>query len=405
MDLFNSQYILGKKRQVWIDSDKGISIILVAFGHCLSILQGHGLALSSYPIFNYAYVFLYGFRMPLFFFISGIFVASGLNKKGLNGYVFNRADTILYPLLVWGVLQISLQLVSSNFTHTIVSPISYLNLLIDPRETGHFWYLNALFCIGVIYAFLRAGLNVKPIAQVVIGLVLYSFSAYIHINNLHAGFITDICEFYIFFSIGDLISSVLLNEKNAERFSSFKVFFPLLIAFLFIQYHFAKINLHGGADGVNYVEHKMPFFFLFEAIAGCTISINFTFLLQKYNALRFLRVIGFHSLFIYCMQIIVMTITRVVLVSMLKLTYVPALVMLIWGFGILIPMLFYNLCIKFNIWWLFTFKKPQEQKALMPDEKALALKPILMESSETKVKLSAIKLLLKKNQTGSKDKK
>jgi fucose 4-O-acetylase-like acetyltransferase len=359
MTLFNSGSILKEKRWVWIDSDKGISIILVGFGHCLLVLDNHGLALSSYPIINYISVFLYGFRMPLFFIISGIFISGSLNRKGLNGYISYRADTVLYPLLIWGFIEVSFQLLAGRFTNNSVSPFNYINLLIDARKTGHFWYLNALFFIGMIYAFFKAYLKIKPGYQLFIGVILYAISAYIHINNLSAGSLTDICEFYLFFAIGDVISNLVLSERNFNRFASFKIFFPLLVVFLILQYRFADYNLHGGAEGINYVEHKMPLFFLVEALVGCTISMNFSFLLQKYNALRFLRVIGFHSLYIYCMQIIVMTIMRLILVNIFKITYVPVLIAIIWTSGIFIPIAFYNFCINYKMWWLFTYKKPR----------------------------------------------
>jgi fucose 4-O-acetylase-like acetyltransferase len=359
MEIFNAKSILAEKRWVWIDSDKGISIILVGFGHCLTILQNHGLALSSYPAITYLSVFLYGFRMPLFFIVSGIFISGGLKKKGLKGYSVYRADTIFYPLLVWGFIEITLSLLTSRFTHNDTTVFNYLDLLIDARKTGHFWYLNALFFISIIYAATRSLLKMGPVKQFVLGLALYAVSAYIHINYLNAGSLTDIFEYYLFFSIGDLISNTVLDQENVRRFSSFKLFFPLLAIFLILQYRFTQYNLHGGIEGINYVEHQMPLFFLIEALVGCTISVNFSFLLQKYNALKFLRVIGFHSLYIYCMQIIVMTVARIILVGILKITYVPLLVAVIWTSGIVIPIAIYNLCMKLNMWWLFTFKQPK----------------------------------------------
>jgi fucose 4-O-acetylase-like acetyltransferase len=370
MIFFNTKNILNKSRWIWIDSDKGISILLVGFGHCLAILRDHGLDMDAYPVINYISVFLYGFRMPLFFIISGVFIFSGLKKKGLKGYVANRADTILYPLMIWGFIEITFQLITSRYTHNGITAMNYLNLLIDPRKTGHFWYLNTLFFIGVIYALLKVKLKVRPIQNLMLGLVLYGISAYIHVNDLQAGFITDICEFFIFFSIGDIISSIVLNDKNVQRFSSLKFFFPLLAVFLFMQYHFAEYNLHGGAEGINFVEHKMPGFFLIEALVGCTISVNVSFLIQKYNAFKFLRVIGFHSLFIYCMQIIVMTITRVVMLNLLKYTYVPGLVVVVWTAGTVIPIIFYNLCMRYHIWWLFYFKNPNK-KVMVKNEPVL----------------------------------
>lgn len=361
MDPFNSRFILKEKRWLWIDYDKGISIILVGYGHCYGILQQHGLALDNYPFFNYIGVFLYGFRMPLFFIVSGLLIGKSLTKKGLSAYIGDRFNNILYPLCIWGFLQITLQLITNRFSHNDVQPISYLNLIINPRETGHFWYLNALFCIGVIYAFLKAKLQLKPLVQVILGLVLFAGASYIHIHNINAGFLTDVFEYYLFFALGDLMSNLMLAEKNVRRFSSWKIFFPLLALFLTIQYYFTQINIKPTTDGINYVQNKLPFFFLMEALVGCAISINFSFLLQKYRALTFLRVVGFHSLFIYCMQIITMTAARVVFVNVLKITYVPALILLVWSSGIMLPIFFYNFCLRYNLWWLYTFRKPAMQ--------------------------------------------
>jgi fucose 4-O-acetylase-like acetyltransferase len=361
MDPFNSKFILKEKRWLWIDYDKGISIMLVGYGHCLDALGGHT-DLSAYPFFNYIGTFLYGFRMPLFFIISGLLIGKSLNKKGLNGYVSDRTNNILFPLLVWGFIEISMQIIAArftNFTHNDgVGPAFYLNLLIDPRQTGHFWYFNALFCIGVIYAFIKSTLKLKPFAHVLLGLVFFCASAYIHVNDINAGFLTDVFGYYFFFALGDLISNVMLDEKNIKRFSSWKIFFPLLAVFLTTQYFATKINSQPNPYGNDLVEHSQPFFYLFQALIGCTISINFSFLLQKYKAFTWIRIVGYHSLFIYCMQVIVMTLARIFFQNFLHITYTPVLIMLVWSSGIVLPIFFYNFCLRYNLWWLYTYKKP-----------------------------------------------
>ncbi len=338
--------------------------MLVGFGHCMAALEGHAADLSAYPGWNYFGTFFYGFRMPLFFIISGLLVGRSLKKKGLNGYVGDRTNNILYPLLIWGIIEITLQLFAASytsFTHNAIGPDRYLKLITDPRQTGHFWYLNALFCIGAIYATLKATLKLKPYVQVILGLVLYSVSAYIHVNDLNAGFLTDVSEYYFFFALGDLISNVMLDDKNIKSFSSWKVFVPLLVAFVIIQYYFTQINLRPSIYGDRFVEQKMPFFFLVEALVGCTTSVAFSFLLQKYKLFTWIRIVGYHSLFIYCMQIIVMTFARIFFQSFLHISYTPALIMLVWTSGIVLPIFFYNFCLKFNLWWLYTYKKPGKQ--------------------------------------------
>lgn len=338
--------------------------MLVGYGHCLVSISRHA-DLSAYPFFNYIGIFLYGFRMPLFFIVSGLLVGKSLNKKGLKGYISDRTNNILFPLLIWGFIEISMQIIAATYTNfaydSSVDPSKYLMLLINPRQTGHFWYLNALFFIGAIYAFVKSVIKLKPAFHVVLGFIFYCLSAYIHVNDVNAWLLTDILEYYFFFSLGDLISHVMLDENNIKRFSSWKIFFPMLAVFLVTQYFAAKINLEPTSLGDDLLEHKMPFLYLFQALVGCTISINFSFLLQKYKVFTWIRIVGFHSLFVYCMQIIAMTLTRIFLQSFLHITYIPALIILVWTSGTVLPIFFYNFCLKYNLWWLYTYKKPVKQ--------------------------------------------
>jgi uncharacterized membrane protein YcfT len=142
---------------------------------------------------------------------------------------------------------------------------------------------------------------------------------------------------------------------------------PLLAAFLVIQYFFTRINLEKGSN--YYVEHHMPIFFLLVALVGCAISIAASFSLKKHNSLKFLRVVGYNSVHIYCMQIIAMSVTRLVLVKILGISFVPLLAVLILAGGIILPMITYNICLRLNAWWLFTLKKPEEEINFLAEQK------------------------------------
>lgn len=362
MDFFNSKHILSNKRYGWIDYDRGISIILVTYRHCYESIEKAGLNLHDYPIFEYINVFFFGFRMPLFFIASGIFVSGSLRKRGLGTYSKNRVQTILYPLLVWGFIQISLQILFSDYTNSEVGPMYYWYLLSDPRVTGQFWYLNALFCVGILYASFKQFLKFKIPHQLILGAGLYFFAYFLRENGQNWGFAMDVFKYYLFFAIGDLISSHMLTDKTAKVFTSWKLILPLFVAFMTIQYFFTKINMSPEANDNNYyVENHMPFFFLLVALVGCAMSIAASFSLKKYSALPFLRVIGYNSVHIYCMQIIAMSVTRLVLTKVVGLTYIPALVILVLMGGLIIPMITYNICLRLNMWWLFTLKKPEDE--------------------------------------------
>jgi len=359
MNLFNSGYILSNKRFGWIDYDRGISIILVTYRHCYEGMENSGMKMHDYPILEYLNYFLFGFRMPLFFIASGIFVGGSLRKRGLGAYSKNRVQTILYPLLVWGIIQISLQILFSAHTNSSMSVRNYLDLLIDPRTTGQFWYLNALFCVGILYSFLKVKAKMQLWHQILLGLALYFFGAYLRTTPVYIGFAMDICKFYFFFALGDAVSGYIMSEKAAKTFTSWKFVVPMLIAFFSIQYIFTDINLDRGSD--YFVENNMPFFFLLVAVVGCTVSMIVSFSLKRYQAAPFLRVVGYNSVHIYCMQIIAMSVTRLFLTKILHVENIPIIFGISLLCGVMIPMIFYNICLRLNMWWLFTLKKPEEE--------------------------------------------
>ena len=358
MNLFNSKFILNNNRFGWIDYDRGISIILVTFRHCFDGLEKSGVDLNSYPILGYLNIFLFGFRMPLFFIVSGIFISSSLKKNGLKSYANNRFKLILYPLLVWGFIQISLQILFSSHINSEIHSIDYLYLLINPRREGQFWYLHALFLIGIIYALLKETIKLSLGYQIILGFIFYFLLILLRSFNLDLWFLMDFFQYYIFFAIGDVVSGLIKTDKTSSFLSSWTIFFILCTIFIVIQFQFTKLNILNHSD--YFVEHNMPFFFLLVASVGCLFSFNISFLLKRYNIFSFLRVIGYHSVHMYCMQIIVMSLIRFILINYVGISNPPLLVFLILFSCVIFPIIIYNIFLRLNLWWLFSLKKPVE---------------------------------------------
>ena len=55
-----------------------------------------------------------------------------------------------------------------------------------------------------------------------------------------------------------------------------------------------------------------------------------------------------------------MSVTRLVLMKFFGITYAPLLIILVLISGLMLPMIFYTICLRLNLWWLFTLKKPVE---------------------------------------------
>lgn len=365
--LFNHQYVLSRNRFPWIDYARGICIILVCYRHSFEGLINANFPTDNYPVLTVMNSALVTFRMALFFFMSGVFIASSLSKKGYGDYVVDRLKVIIYPLLVWGAIQITLQLLSNNYTNAKRSVADYVYLLIMPRKVDQFWYLNTLFFTGILYAYLKAVLKLNMFKLMLTALLLYSLGALYfktHANMRYLTFtytvVPDVLHYFIFVFLGDAASGLILDKKNEKYFSSARLFVPAAIVFLAAHYAYTIINNYYNKG--YYVEFYMPATFLLVALSGCLITIQICFILQRYESLKFLRVLGYHSLYIYLMHVMITSFTRVFFSKILHITYIPLMLSVSVFLGVVIPVIAYNIFLNNGMWWMFSLKKPAEEK-------------------------------------------
>lgn len=354
--LFNAQNILNRSRYPWIDYARGITILLVVYRHVFEGLGNVGEGSGSFAGLKYFNIFFFSFRMPLFFIVSGIFVGGSLMRKGIGDYIGNRFQTIFYPLLVWGSIQVSLQLLFAGYANAVREPMDYLHLIIDPRKIEQFWYLNALFFVSVLYALVHWYGKIKPWQQIILGMILYAIAGYCHINHIQIGFLIDVLFFYLFFAVGHTFSDVVLNTKNHKVLTSWRTTVIALPVFVFLQHYFTYLNLRHQDD--YYVQYQQPAIFAFTALAGGAFVIQVSFLLQQLNIMRFLRVIGYHSLYIYVMHLMLTAATRNFMVGVLDIQDIPVLMAASVAVGIILPIILYNIAEHLGAWWLFSLKKP-----------------------------------------------
>lgn len=86
----------------WIDRYKGLLIILVVMGHVIGGAY-HITQESAQPFLHYAYLTIYAFHMPAFFFIAGI--TWRIKEGGSFGFfVAKKAKRLLLPYVIFGLL-------------------------------------------------------------------------------------------------------------------------------------------------------------------------------------------------------------------------------------------------------------------------------------------------------------
>lgn len=87
------------KRIIWIDTLKGLAILLVIMGHvCQMRFPVSGKWLAN---------IIYSFHMPLFLFLSGLFARKAVeaaDKRQVKSFEKQKTKQLLVPFIIWMVL-------------------------------------------------------------------------------------------------------------------------------------------------------------------------------------------------------------------------------------------------------------------------------------------------------------
>lgn len=125
----------------WVDAAKGIGIILVVVGHIDRGLA-HADLIEWTPAFQFLDRWIYTFHMPLFFFLSGMFLVRSANKSYLLFFT-EKLRTIAYPYFLWSAITIVLKAALGNIANRPRAIDDILLIFYSPIE--QFWFLYVLF--------------------------------------------------------------------------------------------------------------------------------------------------------------------------------------------------------------------------------------------------------------------
>ena len=327
-------------RIVWIDYAKGIGIFLVVLGHTLRGL------VSSYilePSIQEQAIdaWIYAFHMPLFFFISGLFIERSVSRP-FKTFLVNKLQTIAYPYFLWSILQeITRKL-------TGASPESIENIWrILYQPVMQFWFLYLLFILSIGYAVFRK-LKLSINAFCFVCFLLYAA------HLLGTGFgswgvLYMLRMNAIYFATGAFISETkALNRLN--RLTPLHLICGMAGGFLLttiaISLNLAVVNI----------------FVPFLAFAGIFSSLSLANFLKQFNFAKFLNDWGLLSLEIFVSHTIFSAGTRVLLQKTFHLSVPTIHIMVEMLAGIYGPIGLYMICQKFNLFNVFTLRPVHASK-------------------------------------------
>jgi fucose 4-O-acetylase-like acetyltransferase len=325
----------------WVDHARGIAIMLVVYRHVVIGLRRSGVAITD-GMYNVQEVF-YNFRMPVFFILSGIFVAGSLRRRSRTEVLKDRVATVLWPYLVWAVIMVSLEIFFSRFANSKRQWTDLFDIIIQPRAIDHLWYLFALFNTSALYLLISKLLK-NPWLHAVLATLLHAatFMAFLQGNSL----VSDAFYFYPYFYIGTLLSSLLLDKEKSDALLKFSHLLWLLPLFLACQWFWFQHR--------EETRTYFPLFFIINLVACYFVYIIAHRIEQKGH--DWLSWLGKYSLYIYILHVPVAAVIRNGLAHS-GLSLNPwVLIFTCWVGGVLIPVILYTSLKRWGFGRLFSLK-------------------------------------------------
>ena len=274
-----------RERVKWLDTVKGVAIILVVIGHVCGSLYNSGL--HELPVINSIKIFVNSFHMQLFFMISGyVFIYSYcdvtdrnivIEKERINRQIVNLS-------LLYVIYEIVRYIISNAFKSEVNIEVKPNRILMLPyKAIQEYWYIYVL---------------------VIIYLMMYFITS---INVVHAMIVTFF--FGLFYAIADFISAVGFKEWTALK-AGYYIFFFCLGGLIYCAQKkkktllFRMTEMIGSVLGllyVLYIDNTNPIanFFVSIVIADFVFELFYNFKLEN----PFFSFIGENSLHIYLLHV------------------------------------------------------------------------------------------------------
>lgn len=266
-------------RYSWVDTSKGIAIILVVIGHVIVGLRGAGIATGeAWGIVHNA---IYSFHMPLFFMMSGFFVVRSIKSRSEITFLAGKIDTIVYPYILWMIIQAASLAVVGKYTNGNVDA-SWLDVIKLYPAKDQFWFLYHLMLMMLVTLIIFSAFRIPVLLATIMSLGMYFFldGASVDIARFSA--------FYCYFIIGSLIGRDL---SALQAFLSHRLVFVFTgLGFALAQYMMLVV--------LNVKHNEYGVFTLVVALISILFILSLSVQISNLG-IGWLRVVGQASMLIF----------------------------------------------------------------------------------------------------------
>jgi glucans biosynthesis protein C len=238
------------KRLYGLDAARGVLIALGVLLHAANVYAPHADWIvvdgRTHPLFDFISNSIHVFRMPAFFWVSGLFTAMTFDKRGARALAESRFVRLFVPLLV-SLLTLN---VFQEFLVGAVQGKSFGDVIADGVKLYHLWFLVNLIVYTAVAALILPWLRTTrllngtfaPLPTVMIALVVlgtYSLEATARITGaayveLMGVTLYGMARYAPYFAFGALMHfhPGLMKQFLSARFW---LFFPALALAMFLD--------------------------------------------------------------------------------------------------------------------------------------------------------------------------
>lgn len=233
----------GTKRIVWVDTAKGICILLVVLHHCAQVLD------TSYPLQQE----FMAFRMPLYFILSGLFfkqygfktfVLKKTNKL-LIPYVFFYVVTgVLIPVILFRLWGLRLAFYESYGFKAVLSLFSE-RIICNPS----IWFLFCLFEVNMLFYLLYFISQRCKHSNLILGILSFivgMFGLFLAYKRIQLPYYFDSsCTVLPFFFFGFYLRNhtAFLTAENTKKSVFFSIAFIVITALLLHCFNYDRLSV------------------------------------------------------------------------------------------------------------------------------------------------------------------
>ncbi len=313
----------------WVDYSKGLGIILVVYGHVMRGLVSSSIDLPQY-IFTISDKLVYSFHMPLFFFLSGLFVEKSL-QKDLKSSFLSKLQLLIYPYVIWSILQGGLNIFMASHTNNATNLFSLLKIVYEP--IGQFWFLYVLFFMFLIYQVTRKRFNILPIW--IFSIILYLLSPYLDIFVIKK-FVANL----VFFISGSLLVSNIDIKTDLQKFLAHKYIISALLGFSALIYILISTKLPPVYKSLTSI---------MAAFSGIYITVYLSNKIADFKKAYFIKRLGELSLVIYLVHVFATSGSRIVLYKLFQVEDIYTHIVFGTLLGIVFPICVFMASNKLNL--------------------------------------------------------